>query len=237
MIYINSPLDPLLTSHVAFTSSSGMISVGHLTVSLHDDVSTSRWNGEVASEGRPDIPFGVPYEIDLTSVLEGLVDAKLLILSPKELDFFLAIDCRLVLRLIEPNLSRSRTLLRRGEASLKLYAVSGTTLLGTDDVCGLIETVRSMPRSMRMISRTSFSNISLISATWSLALISKSLRQRSSIANCRASSSGTLRSLSRSALLPTRKIGILLRESAVLPCLICACSCLMCWNDFRLLIA
>lgn len=117
-------------------------------------------------------PFDRPYETDLTSVLEGLVDARLRMLSPNELDFFLIIDCTLGLRLIDPNFSRSRTLLRLGEASLTEAIASGGLL--AIDVEGRTGTARSIPRSMRIISLISFSNMSLISSMWSRALISKS---------------------------------------------------------------
>lgn len=100
-----------------------MISVGHLTASRHEEVSTSSLNGEDVV-GRVDATKGGPYDTDRCSVLDGLTDFTLNTLSPKDPDFFLVKDCRLDLRLSDPNFSLSNTLLRRGDPSPNCEAVS-----------------------------------------------------------------------------------------------------------------
>lgn len=136
-----------------------MISLGHLTVSLQDEVSTSSLNGEDI-DGLADVTEGGPYDTDRTSVLEGLAELILIILSPNDPDFFLVSDCMLDFRLKDPNFSLSKTLLRRGEPSSYCDTASAVWLLPVGDSGGLLEVLRSI----RNNSLTSFSNISLISA-------------------------------------------------------------------------
>jgi len=180
----------------------------------------------------------------------------------KDPDFFRVSVCRLELDLrFEPNLSLSKTLLvrlRRGDSvggDVAEAVVVGSCDWWNDGdegdwgvavVGGLVDGLLSGGAvafdgvveqfSIVMIARTSFSNRSLISAPCVFALTSKSFWQRSSIASWRASSSETCRSLSRSALLPTRNTAIF-DNAGPLAERICWCSCVMCWNDLRLLMA
>lgn len=181
----------------------------------------------------------------------------------KDPDFFRVSVCRLELdlRFREPNLSLSKTLLvrlRRGDSVVGDMAVAvavGSCDWRTDGdegdwgvavIEGLVGGLLSGGAvgldgvleqfSISIIARTSFSNKSLISAPCVFALISKSFWQWSSIASWRASSNETCRSLSRSALLPTRNTAIF-DNAGPLAERICWCSCVMCWNDLRLLMA
>lgn len=127
-------------------SSSGIISVGHFTVSRHDEVSTSSLKGEKLTDVLRlivgglsvdvvcEVGGGALYETLLTSTFDGLREPMLRMLSPNEPDFFLLKDCMLDFRLSEPNFSLSMTLLFLGESA------DGSTdgpgrVCGGGDVC------------------------------------------------------------------------------------------------------
>jgi len=179
----------------------------------------------------------------------------------KDPDFFRVRVCMLELDLCfeEPSLNLSKTLfvrLRRGDSVVGDVAVAVASCDWRNDgdegdrdvavIGGFVGGLLSgggvglggslVSFCIVTSSRMSFSKRSLISASCVLELISKSFWQRSSIASWRASSSETCRSLSRSSLLPTRNT-VVFDNAEPFAARICWCSCLMCWNDLRLLMA